>query len=228
MKKLAVEVWRKVFNYRKKDNREIREIPFDEVTHVSKYLEHFGTPYKKDSNIKSGEDFKKKVKKKLEPKQIKKLISRLNNSLKVSGDISSFKTIPFAIYTSLFTSLISVLIGIFTFYFNTFTAFSNIAVNIDKKHSIDPTELLDTIVKTGLTFGKYIVIFNGILLLILIGLWIWIVTKNLNYYGKLRTYKMLLEEAIEELETEEKKNKKTESVQIETQTKKNRKKRNKK
>lgn len=225
MKKLAVELWRKVFN---KDNLEIRETPFEEVTHVSKYLQLFGTPYKKGSDIKSGEEFKQKVKKKLEQKQIKKLISRLNNSLKVSGDVSSFKTIPFAIYTSLFTSLISVLIGIFTFYFNTFNAFSNIAVNIDEKHSIDPSELLDTIVKTGLTFGKYILIFNGILLLILIGLWIWIVTKNLKYYGKLRTYKMLLEEIIEELETEENKNVKIESVQIETQTKKNRRKRNKK
>lgn len=43
--------------------------------------------------------------------------------------------------------------------------------------------------------------------------------KNLKYYGKLRTYKMLLEEIIEELETEENKNVKIESVQIETQTK---------
>ncbi|MDY7903235.1 MULTISPECIES: hypothetical protein [Bacillus] len=227
MKGFFVGFWRRV--YKRKKN-EVEKIPFDEITEVTKYLEYFGTPYKKGSTIKHEEDFKKKLKQeKLKENQLNKLIKKLDGSLEVSNDTSNLTPIPFAINTAVMTSTVSIITSLIAFYAATANSFSKIALDIDEKKTIKPSELLQMIIDGGLHLSSVAVFCAIILYFIIMGIWHRITKKRTEFSSKLRCYKMLLEEIIEEKsETEEKKNGQTEDIKQAKQTKKNRKKRNKK
>ncbi|MCY7919543.1 hypothetical protein [Bacillus vallismortis] len=227
MKDFFVGFWRRI--YKRKKN-EVEKIPFDEITEVTKYLEYFGKPYKKGSTIKDEEDFKAKIRlEKLKENQLNKLINKLDGSLEVSNDTSNLTPIPFAINTAVMTSTVSIITSLIAFYAATANSFSKIALDIDEKKTIKPSELFQMIIDGGLDLGSVAVILAVLLYFIIMGIWLRITKKRTEFSSKLRCYKMLLEEIIEEeLETEEKKNGQTEDIKKEKQTKKNRKKRNKK
>ncbi|KAF1341691.1 hypothetical protein ACQUF8_14145 [Bacillus subtilis] len=227
MKDFFVGFWRKIYNRKK---NEVEKIPFDEITEVTKYLEFFGKPYKKGSTIKDEEDFKTKIRlEKLKENQLNKLINKLDGSLEVSNDTSNLTPIPFAINTAVMTSTVSIITSLIAFYTATANSFSKIALDIDEKKTIKPSELFQMIIDGGLDLGSVAVILAVLLYFIIMGIWLRITTKRTEFSSKLRCYKMLLEEIIEEeSETEEKKNGQTEDIKKEKQTKKNRKKRNKK
>ncbi|MCY9197347.1 hypothetical protein MOE86_11595 [Bacillus atrophaeus] len=227
MKDFLIGFWRRVF---KRKKNEVEKIPFDEITEVTKYLEYFGKPYKKGSTIKDEADFKIKIKQeKLKENQLNKLIKKIDGSLEVSNDTSNLTPIPFAINTAVMTSTVSIITSLIAFYAATANSFSKIALDIDEKKTIKPSELLQMIIDGGLQLSSVAAFCAVILYFIIMGIWHQITKKRTEFSSKLRCYKMLLEEIIEEKsETEEKKNGQTEDMKKETQTKKNRKKRNKK
>ncbi|MFT0800356.1 hypothetical protein VSK91_02660 [Bacillus swezeyi] len=227
MKDFLIGFWREIF---KRKKNEVQKIPFDEITEVTKYLEYFGKPYKKGSTFNDEEDFKTKIKQEnLKESQLNKLIKNLDGSLEVSNDTSNLTPIPFAINTAVMTSTVGIITSIIAFYAATANSFSKIALDIDEKKTIKPSELLQMIIDGGLQLSSVAAICAVILYFIIMGIWHLITKKRTEFSSKLRCYKMLLEEIIEEkTDTEEKKNGKTEGVQKKTQTKKNRKKRNKK
>ncbi|MCY8950016.1 hypothetical protein MOE28_09230 [Bacillus atrophaeus] len=227
MKDFLIGFWRRVF---KRKKNEVEKIPFDEITEVTKYLEYFGKPYKKGSTIKDEADFKTKIKQeKLKENQLNKLIKKIDGSLEVSNDTSNLTPIPFAINTAVMTSTVSIITSLIAFYAATANSFSKIALDIDEKKTIKPSELLQMIIDGGLQLSSVAAFCAVILYFIIMGIWHQITKKRTEFSSKLRCYKMLLEEIIEEeSETEEKKNGQTEDIKKEKQTKKNRNKINKK
>ncbi|UQT52329.2 hypothetical protein M5C89_01060 [Bacillus velezensis] len=123
------------------------------------------------------------------------------------------------------TSTVSIITSLIAFYAATANSFSKIALDIDEKKTIKPSELLQMIIDGGLYLSSVAVFCAVILYFIIMGIWHRITKKRTEFSSKLRCYKMLLEEIIEEKsETEEKKNGQTEDIIKEKQTKKNRKK----
>lgn len=175
-----------------------------EAKAIGKYLlKRYGRPYNENMTIQ--QIFKEAVKRDHEKEQLKQMSDRLNMGIQVSDDLSSLKTVPFTIFTSVTAGMISIYVVFFTFYFNTFNSFSTTFIQKDKENKIDPLELLNTIIAGGKDIVRLLTYFCFLMLILMIGLWIFLITVNKKYYQRQRGFKLLLDEVIKEIEEEESK-----------------------
>ncbi|WP_368650534.1 hypothetical protein AB1M41_19555 [Bacillus inaquosorum] len=170
---------------------------------VSEYLaEKYGETYKESMDIQRL--FKEAVKRDHSIDQLEQMIKRLDYEVSASKDKSYLSTVPFTIYTSLFTSLTTVLVSFFTFFYSTSNAYSSMAVSKDNDGKINPSELLGIIIDGAGGIVSIIIRIIVILFFSMMGFW-WIIDKrHSNFYIRHHGYKLLLEEALLELEKERK------------------------
>ncbi|MEC0991728.1 hypothetical protein P8923_12465 [Bacillus atrophaeus] len=173
-----------------------------EAKAIGKYLKkRYGQPYKENMTIQ--QIFKESVKRDHSKNHLKQMVNRLDMSLSVSNDLSSLKTVPFTIFTSITAGIISIFVVFFTFYFNTFNSFSNTLMQKDKENEINPIDILNTILTGGKDIIELLIYFSVLMLVLMIGLWMFLTTVNKKYYQRQRGFKLLLDEVIEEIKEEE-------------------------
>ncbi|MED1173679.1 hypothetical protein [Bacillus inaquosorum] len=170
---------------------------------VSEYLaEKYGESYKESMDIQRL--FKEAVKRDHSIDQLEKMIKRLDYEVSASKDKSYLSTVPFTIYTSILTSITTVIVSFFTFFYSTANAFSNMAVSKDDDGKINPSELLNAITEGAEGIVNIIIWTILIIFFSMIGLWVIIDKKHSNFYFRQHGFKLLLEEALSELEKERK------------------------